>query len=559
MPWTLWRYATVELWRLVLISTLVLVLVIAFSAAVKPLADGTLGPAQALAFMVLATVPMLAYALPFAAAFGTALAYHRMAQDNEVVAALAGGLPHRTLIVPAIASGIVLAGALGLLNEQIIPRFLQRMEQMITLDAVDVLVRRLDRGESAALGSLVVHAGSIREIEGPPEGEITKALHLRDVTAIEVTDEGEVLDDATAEHAWVSLWPGDTVGIDDGSLVGYMRFQKASMSNEGTLGTAGEFTTPLFRVPNAFEDDPKFLTAGELQELRDHPERMSFIRSRQSNLAREMARLEIGEELRSTLAAGKPVRFTGPDGVFSISSARARGFGDWTLVPRGAETISIEIDRADTLGTDIITAAGGELIIEEAAPTKDVTVAASAEQLTQLSLSLVLRDLVIGSDGSPVTTGRAERRYTGLVLASDPLPELSGLTALGLLDRANAKIGSGDLATGRLAERRDALSERIAKLGREITSKQHERLAMAAACLVMVLSGAVTALKLRHAMPLVVYLWTFFPALGVVLLISIGQESVHDSGAIGIPILWSGVAGLGVAATLGVLRIKRTA
>jgi len=93
----------------------------------------------------------------------------------------------------------------------------------------------------------------------------------------------------------------------------------------------------------------------------------------------------------------------------------------------------------------------------------------------------------------------------------------------------------------------------IEDLGREVLSKRHERYAMSASCLVMVLTGAVMALKLKDKMPLVVYLWSFFPALTTIIMIASGQSTIHKEGAVGIPVLWSGVVGL-TAYTLLTLR-----
>ena len=93
VPWTLWVSMSVELGRLVLLTTAVLVAVIAFALSIKPLASGQLGPAEAVRFMAMAMPPMLAYALPFASCFGATLAYHRMVQDRDP-GGHAGGLSH---------------------------------------------------------------------------------------------------------------------------------------------------------------------------------------------------------------------------------------------------------------------------------------------------------------------------------------------------------------------------------------------------------------------------------------------------------------------------------
>ena len=95
------------------------------------------------------------------------------------------------------------------------------------------------------------------------------------------------------------------------------------------------------------------------------------------------------------------------------------------------------------------------------------------------------------------------------------------------------------------------------RLQREITSKQNERWALASSCLIMVVTGAVTAVRLRESPPLAVYLWSFFPALGAVITVMGGQQLTHESGAAGLFLLWGGVAGLGAYTLLTFLGIRK--
>ena len=546
-----------------LLSTGALVLVIAFAVAVKPLADGVLRPAAALGFMAFATVPMLAYALPFAAAFGSAMAYHRMAQDNEVVATLAGGVPHRLLLVPAAASGLVLAGGLAAINDRVIPEFLQRMERMVTLDAVDVLVRRLDQGQSARLGQMIVDAESVHAVDAPDGSAVVKALRLRRVTALEVDDRGEVLDDATAARAWVSLWPGEEVGLDDGSLVGRMQLERASISSEGSVSNAGVFNTPLFRVPNAFSDDPKFLTGPELARLRDEPERMGFIKPHHTRLARAIAAAGVGARLSARLDDSGALRLEGPADTLSVDAAGVEGDGPWTLEPDPDGVIRVEVQRGGGAGALRLEAESAELRVEPPAAGVSGGGIASASSRSDaiggLAFELALAGVRVGDAERGVATDRGEQVYGGLGLPGDALTELRGMGSAALLALAEEHAERGGPHAASIESARRELSGHIGDLRREITSKQHERLAMAMTCPVMVLLGAVTALRNRHAMPLTVYLWSFFPALGAVIVIAIGQETIHDQGAAGIPLIWSGVAGLGLAGVVGLARMKRVA
>ena len=107
-----------------------------------------------------------------------------------------------------------------------------------------------------------------------------------------------------------------------------------------------------------------------------------------------------------------------------------------------------------------------------------------------------------------------------------------------MLDAGEADFrGPITRAASRLRERNDSLQ-------REVTSKQHERLAYGFASLLTVFTGAVAALRRRYSLPLPVYLWSFLPALGAIITIGAGQGMAHKSGVPGLMLLWGGLIAL---------------
>ena len=109
-PATIWKFLSWDLWKRILLTASILVTVIAFAAAIRPLADGKVGAVDALRFMGLAIVPMLQFALPFAAGFAATLTYHDFASDNEAMACSAGGISYKAMLGPAAFTGLALAG-----------------------------------------------------------------------------------------------------------------------------------------------------------------------------------------------------------------------------------------------------------------------------------------------------------------------------------------------------------------------------------------------------------------------------------------------------------------
>jgi lipopolysaccharide export LptBFGC system permease protein LptF len=543
-PLTIWRYTLLELGKLVGLSTAVLVTVIVFAAAVRYTAVGRLSALDTLRFMALASVPMLQYALPFAAGFGATLAYHRMASDNELRAAAASGVSHRALLLPALASGVLLTCILALLTTQVIPTFLKLMERMVTEDMTKMVVANIQRGQTVDLEGYTVHADSVRPLGPQPNQGFTEVLLLTGVTAVGTDRQGRVERDATASQAIVAFGPamrreaGEGTGpaSSGGTRVMLSLKKFVAWDPEQGVVTAESSQPRTWIVPSVFDDNPKFLTSGELARLPRDPDRLNIIDSRRRELALRIAERRAMDDLDKELRARKMAVLEDPQGRRSVT-LRAAGLKWNQSRPSGAPA-----------RWDLEPPAPGKPIeaevssLEGVEPPRRFTARAggirgdSGRDVQTLSFRLELE----GFSGAEGESGMlANKDYLGLVPASHPLGALLERPSADLiaLARSDPRLG-GDEAVSSAADR---LDQRIIRLKREVVSKQHERAAISVACLVMVLAGALSAMRLSSSLPLTVYLWSFFPALLAVITISAGQQTAHQAGLWGLGLLWSGV------------------
>ncbi len=552
MLWTLWRAISIEFWRLLLLTTSVVVATIAFAVTIKPLADGKLSIDQAIRFMAYAIPPMLAYALPFAAGFAATISYHRMSSENEVTAVYASGVSHKKLLFPSLVSGIILATSMVALNDQVIPRFLKEMERMVTQDFAKIFVGSLRNGESAKIGNNEIHADFVQQVDPEPGSPVIEQYLLGGVVLVKADPEGTVTIDGTANRAWIQLRPAWSLGPEDRARIDnddattvLMKFIDMTINREGSPITVDPFTLPAFAIPRVFKDDPKFMTSTEIRSLRDDPDQMNFVDSKRIDLAKGIASIRVFRDVANQARAGSAVEFNSSHTGGTIS-VLAGGFkaasGQWTLLPH-PQTNSIEIEVVDRSGRTDRLRATSAIVLPERGSTNDPLAAAAATKPT-LDFTLSLTDVeVLGSlDNNRPSTQIASTQYTGLRFKQDPLEEILALPSIELLEYAipYTNPAAVDYAPF-LVEPADRLRIQIDGLNKEILSKIHERWAMALASMVMVLAGAVIALRLKNTQPLVVYQWSFFPALGTIVLISGGQQSVHNSGPIGIPVVYSGV------------------
>jgi hypothetical protein len=160
-----------------------------------------------------------------------------------------------------------------------------------------------------------------------------------------------------------------------------------------------------------------------------------------------------------------------------------------------------------------------------------------------LSTAIEMRDVVVVEEAGGQRSERAMFRAANLTPAEDIVGSMLARSAPELLAEARESAWRSPPSMA-FAAAMDDLERSIAKLGREVMAKRHERMAMAASCLVMVLAGAVIALRLSRRLPLTVYMFTFIPAVVCIVTISGGQQLTVQSGVPGLYLMWSGVLGL---------------
>ncbi len=555
-PSILWRLLSLELWRLLALTSAILVCVIAFATTIKPFADGRLSALDALRFMGYAIVPMLQYALPFAAGFAATLSYHRLAQDNELTAVYAGGISHRSMLLPALAGGLFLSAALLLLADQAMPRLLRSMDELITRDFTRMLQSSVERGQALVepSGQRVLYAD--RFIPGEPEPG-TNAIHKFDLLGVVVVQRepgGGLAWEASASRATVWVYRGgagepgagtpanDASGTKAGSMTVVMRLQDSLGKSTGrATGQAGE-STMSFLVPSIFRDDPKFLTFTEMLLAQDDPRRLGDVMAQHRQTASVLNERSVADDLRAVLVRDGRTTLTDLNGRTVVVKAtgldanpseNGAGFG---LQSRASP---IEVTTVLEDGRVRVQRARRAWISVPPAP--ELQASLLTIRMSEVATAGVSPDGVGGEQAGGVIR---EYQIPNLRLPIDRLTGLLAQDSKSLIDAADAERvrRPDDVELLRAVETYRAT---VRDAQREILSKFHERIAASLACCLMVLLGAVMGMRLASSLPLTVYLWSFLPALACVLLVSGGQRATASWGAPGLLVLYGGLVALG--------------
>ena len=194
MPLRLYRYMLLEMLRVILITTLVLVTVIAFGAVIKPLANESLLTAsQAFKYVFLAMVPMLQYSIPFAAGFGSTLAMHRIANDNEIMAMAVSGISYRVILGPVLALGVVLTLIMILLTQSVIPKFYGLMGKTLAGDVTQMIAHSVEKGVPFHFEDMQIFAEQVKiDDSSVLETGADERIVLRKMVAAQLNGKGRL-------------------------------------------------------------------------------------------------------------------------------------------------------------------------------------------------------------------------------------------------------------------------------------------------------------------------------------------------------------------------------
>lgn len=583
-PRTLWWFITAELWKLLLLTTAVVLAVAVFGFTVRPLAEGRLGPVEALRFMLYAIVPMLQYALPFAAGFSATLVYHRLAADNESTAAFAAGISHRKLLVPAAGTGLVLGLVMLVIADQAMPRLLRAAQEMITQDVAKLVVGQIKRGDSIKLGpDRMIYADDVTALGPDPAGGAFERLVLSGVLAIELSDRGEVTREAASRLAYVWLYRGrapagaggvggESIKMADGASEGgaggggsaddpggttvVLRLRDALGQGRGVGLSALEDSTMVYRVPNAMQDDPKYFSWAQLRRVSERPELMDWIDLRRRLLAAALSEDVVAERVGGVLS--REGRLTLLDGAGRRVVLRAGGLqatkdaGGWALRP-------IASARAGVGSGVEVTTEQSDGSVRTQRALRGFLLRPGRDEVASGLIGLRLEEVEAWTGSTPAADAAGAGRLSqwtldGLRLDDGPGEGVMEMTTGELLNR----VGPIPAITApRLKFLAEGLESEVRYLRLEILSKLQERLAVSVSAALMVLCGAVLGLSNRQSLPLTVYLWSFIPALACLLTIAGGQKTTHSYGLVGLPLLWGGVVAMSLFTFLEYRKLAR--
>ncbi|MHC4462423.1 MAG: LptF/LptG family permease [Planctomycetota bacterium] len=524
MVFTLHRYIFRELFKVFLLASVALTLILSLGIILRPVQEYGVGPRQVVHLMSYFLPITLTFVLPMAALFAAALVYGRFASDNELDACRASGISLLTLVYPGLALAIMVAIVNLILSFHVMPYFVHRAEQSLKADAKQILFRNIQRRGyyKPAGGRYVIYAD---------EADLQNDT-LSGVVIAEVKN-NEIKKIITAESARVRF-----------SSHGNLNEVRITANNTYQIGPEGEgwfsleWLSLTKEFPSLLGDDIKFKKLHEMKEIRDVDPMLFYPIEK---LARETyAQLTV--ELLAEDIAGKTVNDS--NSLYKLHSgeklveftASHCALLDEEKVELSDEVMVVEYDADSRERLETLRCTKALLHIEgdELAPT----------------LTIVLYNATWERpDGSEGLTRRHIIR--GLIIPKTVTDQFETEDVLEAIKLASESPALRKGASPKLTGLQDKLLKKIDYTLAEIEAEVHSRLVFGIGCVSVIMIGIGLGIILRGGHLLSAFGASSVPAGVLIVCIMMGKNITKNTGAqagSGIVLMWIGLVFLSLLA-----------
>lgn len=516
---TLHKYIFRELFKVFLLTTVALTLILSLGSVLGPIQEFGVGPQQVLHLMGYLIPVILTFVLPMSALFAASLVYGRFASDNELDACRASGISLRTIVYPGLALAVIVAIANLVLSFQVMPTFVQRAEQALKSDARQILFRNIRRRGYYELpeGNYLIYADNVDRKNNTLIGIIAARLDRDRIKEIAVAEVARVNFVQNVKTTEVVINARNTYQMSPGDRGGFY------------LGSS----TVAAPFPSLLKDEIKFKKLNQLKQIRK--DLMKFYpveekaRDVYSQFTTELLAQDIAEHISESPDTFYRLRGD-PNGISFIAGACSLQPGD-----DQAEKIyltdgvaAVEFDPVTGQDYQTYTASTATLSIEgdKLAPTLTIDI-----------FNPVWRK----PDGSEGLSGR--RIIRGLFLPNhlDLKEKYNSDNILSIVspEAINKALKS---PPGQTLRKRLAKLDRVLKKTRaEIKSEMNLRLVFGFGCIPMILIGIGLGIMLRGGHALTAFGVSCIPAAVLVIGLLSGKNVTTNLGVqafSGIALMW---------------------
>lgn len=517
MIFTLHRYIFRELFRVFILSTVALTLMLSVGLLIPMIQDYGVSPGQIIHLLGYFLPITLTFVLPMSALFSSSLIYGRFAADRELDACRASGISLWTLIYPGLTLAILVAVANLILSFHVAPAFIHRSERSVKANAEHILFRNIQRTGSYELPQTTYRLYADRAI---PEMNL-----LEGVVSVNLP-EGEFPRLVTAEQAKVEI---ETYRMYNEATIAVKNAYRFIENDWVHIGNTS-FTT---RFPSLLADNIKFQKIEQIKRIQAdklsfYPIRKQVLQAR-AQLAIEMLAQDINNHMRNSQ---DPYQFDEAD----LSRAYYLRVGECKVDPDKVYTIQlsgpIQLIQADTFRP--------EVTVEYTCTKGLISLKGDGEDL---HLEITLHNPSWKRPSVP--PGKAMTKFVNNLQFP---PSLASRLEM---DRIVTTLGQVDseesVLEGKPSRRLSILCKRIpvylTKVDNEIHAVIHSRLVLGLGCVTLILTGIALGIRFRGGHILSAFGASAIPGGVLIVFILSGKELTKNPStpvATGILMMWFG-------------------
>jgi len=555
---TLFRYIGLDLVKATGLTLVVLTLTLTTLGIIEPLRKQGLAASQVLLVFTMTLPVMLSFTMPFAALFAACFVYGRFSQDNEMLASRASGVSTMTVLRPALVLGIVVTVASWILSNNVAPIMARKGTEAITNDIRSIMCRRLAMRGFLGFKDLTIHAD---QVERYPDEEYDK---LEGAVVVKRTGKGGHVEIMAARSARARFG----INHDQKAFVNITLDEAVIMgSDDPSVRIESIFPLDNLLFNRRIKEKPAWYSSSELLATLNDPSRSITVQQAipkiQQAICSEIFTKHVTDTIRAT---GVYDKFTKHNERFVIKAPNASISGPRTITLSSGGTRNaklIEITRIrDGKPTRKATAATGGIKItwNEFTKTPKVSISLTDARLTKLDVPA----------NDPTNVGGATIKnnwvHGNIRIPEDIRAEMGEITPSEAYKNGGKGGGLTENPTihGALAMLN---SDQVVRLRRDIISELHTRAAFSISCLLMVMLGGALGLIFRGGQFVSALVTAIAPAVAVIVTILMGKKIAQNpdvmsgnpdaSIAIGISVIWGGIAFLAVATGLIYWRVSK--
>jgi lipopolysaccharide export LptBFGC system permease protein LptF len=476
---------------------------------------------------------VLAYSLPVSALFSTTITYGRFSTDNEINACRASGINIHRLLIPAVILSLFVFGVTFVLENYLIPNLASKIETLVKADMQKFAYLQLKNQGYIDKMDFALHCGKIEKVVNPEvqaDGTVSSGqIQLSHVAFMDHKDNSPLFY-GTAQKALIVF---DTLN-EKPTVSVHLNQIRAFDEKQGQMIQTSYYAIPPIDIPPMSRKKIKFRSLPELMEIVRDPLSYPELKSLETRLEMNLRNALAYEVLVSQIQQNWECRMSNGKNRCTVTADKFRQVKD----KDGHLVLEGNVVVKESLESGVKREYKGRLAYITAETVEaDGTPFYMIEMKNEVSVKESRK-------GKPDRYGERKDPTVGPFQAPESVVQKAASIPLHELLEEDAPYDYNY----RIGKLRGQMANEMRTTVGKAAAEIHGRAAYSASALVLLMLGAGLGIIFKGGHFVSAFGLSFIPMLMVVVMIMTGRQlTTTGIGAMGIVVIWLGVAVVGAA------------